>query len=111
MSSSFQLLEQEAFGLLECRNSDQEGQEPFSHLGEVTLGTIEAATSALLSNASHLGSLFGINFVSDLTRHSFPVFNFVGAWYTLCAHAPTNINFVGGAISQKLFFHIVSSAL
>jgi hypothetical protein len=31
MSGSLQPLGQQAFGLLEFRNSDQEGQEPFSH--------------------------------------------------------------------------------
>jgi hypothetical protein len=51
---SLQPLEQQAFGILECRNSDQEGQEPFSHLGEVTLDTMEAATSEWLPDLADL---------------------------------------------------------
>jgi hypothetical protein len=42
VSGSLQPLEQQAFGILECRNSDKK-----AHLGEVTLDTMGAATSAL----------------------------------------------------------------
>jgi hypothetical protein len=55
---------------------------------------------------------FGVNkWQSSLVpRHSFPiVWVEKRAWYTLCAHAPTNITFMGGAFHITLKNAAVSS--